>query len=433
MYYLIISITLLLNTYFGQKLRKKFNNLRFLETGYILNLFLSLYIISPSIIFITSSFTEGDPISYILNGFTYSDDKLITAHLFRMLFYQFIFIISYLKYRGSNVITFNIQNFNFKKPLALFFFTILLVSYFFLFAFSGSFDGYLESYQRYDHLNRPLRLFVSTIVRFKSAFIIFFIIYFFTYFRKNRYVQFIGFLCLILIEGIYSAGARISVFFILLQCFSIILILNGLPKFRSLVIGSFICLSGFVLVEKSRNNSETNLSSNEIIELLPGELGAVFFTSYHLYQKRHDDQLPQKNIKMLFFDFIAPFVPNAELVNIDPIFWYRDNYFPKSEIPPFTLGPIANTAIWEGEIGLFVRAWLSALFFAKFSNFVTKNDTTPLTLFVYLAIFSTTVMILKYSIFFHFTLFVKNFLLPLILFKMIKEIFNFYRKKPIHL
>mgnify|MGYP001367327179 FL=1 len=177
MYYLIISISLLFNLFFNLKLKKRFGEYRFLEIGFILNFFLSLYIISPTVVFITSSFTVGDPISYVLNGFAYSNETLLVIHLIRMLVFQLIFILSYLKIRNSKIIRLKSIDFNFKKPFFILFSLVLIVSYSLLFGLSGDFEGYLESYQRYDHLSRPLRLFISIIVRFKSAFIILFLFF----------------------------------------------------------------------------------------------------------------------------------------------------------------------------------------------------------------------------------------------------------------
>ena len=416
--YWAISISILLNVFFNTNLKKRFGGYRFLEIGFYLNFFLSLYIIIPTIVFITSSFTVGDPISYVLNGFAFSNETLFIKHLIRMLVFQLVFIVSYLKIRNTKIIRYETSDFKFKKPFVIILSLLLTICYILLFGLSGDFDGYIESYQRYDHLNRPLRLFISMLVRFKFAFIVLFLIHFFIYYKKKKIILVLGYLCLLFLEAKYSSGARISILFLLFQGFGLYIIINGFPKIRNLILGSLTCLVLFTVIEKTRIDSKDGVT-NELAALLPGEFGAVFFTSYHLYQKRDDNQLPNKSYKMLFFDFTSPFLPNAGLAEIDPIYWYKKNYFPKSEVPPFTLGPIANTAIWEGEIGLILRAWLCALLFGKFSNFITRRNITPFNLFVYLSIFSTTVMVLKYSIFFHLTPLIKNLILPFFLFLII--------------
>lgn len=430
MYYLIISISLLFNYFFNLKLKNRFGKFRFLEIGYHLNLFFSFYIIVPTIALISSSFTVGDPISYVFNGFTYSKESLFVKHLIRMLVFQLFFIVSYLKIRNTNIIRYKISDFNYKKAFVILFSVILVICYLLLFLLSNDFDGYIESYKRYDHLNRPLRLFVSFIVRFKFAFIVLFLIYFFIYFKKRKIILSLGFFVLLFVESKYSSGARISVLFLMLQGFGLYIIINGLPKVRNLLIVSLTCLILFTFIEKTRNNSENDQVTNELAALLPGEFGAVFFTSYHLYQEREDNQLPSKSYKMFLFDFISPFIPNASIGKIDPIFWYQKNYFPESEVPPFTLGPIANTAIWEGEIGLFLRACICGILLGLFSNFITRNNITLFNLFVYLSFFSTTVMVMKYSIFFHLTHTVKNLILPYLIFLVIKHLFSFYSNKP---
>jgi hypothetical protein len=431
MYFLIISISLLFNYFFSLKLKKRFGEFRYIEIGFLLNFFLSLYIIFPTIIFITSSFTIGDPISYVLNGFAYSNEILLQYHLMRMLLFQFIFILAYLKIRNTKIITLNNFNFKFKKTFLILFLFIVLISYFLLFALSGDFDGYLESYQRYDHHSRPLRLFISIIVRFKFAFIILFLIHFFIYFKNKKWILFGGFTFLLFLESKYSAGARISVLFILFIGFALYVILKGLPKIRNLIFGLFISIIAFSIVEKTRISDDNSLAENELSQLIPGEFGSAFLSSYHLYQKREDDQLPETNYKMFFFDFIAPFFPNADITNIDPIFWYKENYFPEAEVPPFTIGPIANTAIWEGEIGLLLRSWLCALLFAKFLNSITKKSITPFYLFIYLSVFSTSVMVVKYSIFYQLTMIFKNLFLPFIFYSLLNYFYSYYKKKKI--
>ena len=425
--YWAISISILLNVFFNSNLKKKFGGYRFLEIGFHLNFFLSLYIIIPTVVFITSSFTVGDPISYVFNGFAFSNESLFIKHIIKMLVFQLVFIVAYLKTRNNKIIKYETTDFKFKKTFIIVLSLILAICYILLIGLSSDFDGYIESYQRYDHLNRPLRLFVSFIVRFKFAFIVLFLIHFFIYYKGKKIILIIGFLCLMIVEAYYSSGARISILFLLFQGFGLYVIVNGLPKIKNILIGSLICLVLFTVIEKSRIDSEDDVT-NELAGLLPGEFGSVFFTSYHLYQKRDDNQLPNKSYKMLFFDFISPLIPNADLDEIDPIFWYQKNYFPSSEVPPFTLGPIANTAIWEGEIGLVLRAWLCALLFGEFSNYITRRKIIPFYLFIYLSVFSTTVMVMKYSIFYHFTPFIKNLIFPFILFLILRYIFTIYSK-----
>lgn len=427
--YWIISVSLILNLIFNLKLKNRFGKFRFLELGYHLNLFLSFYIIVPTIIFISSSFTVGDPISYVFNGFTYSNSSLFLKHLIRMIVFQLFFIFSYLRIRNKNIISYKISDFSYKKAFVILFSLILVICYVILFGLSNDFDGYIESYKRYDHLNRPLRLLVSFIVRFKFAFIVLFLIHFFIYFKNKKIVLSFGFFILLLVESKYSSGARISVLFLIFQGFGLYALIIGFPRIKNLVIAFLTTLILFTIIEKTRFNNEIGNENNELITFLPGEFGAVFFTSYHLYQEREDNQLPAKSYKMFFFDFIAPFIPNASISDIDPIFWYQKAYFPLSEVPPFTLGPIANTAIWEGEIGLVLRAYFCGFLLGFFSNYITRNNIRPFCLFIFISIFSTIVMVMKYSIFFHLTQIIKNLILPYLIFKVIEKLFNFYSKK----
>ena len=53
--------------------------------------------------------------------------------------------------------------------------------------------------------------------------------------------------------------------------------------------------------------------------------------------------------------------------------WYAKNYFPNSTVAPFTLGPIADSAIWGGEIDLFFRGLINGILFALLIKWFIKN------------------------------------------------------------
>ena len=426
--WVIISLTLLINLFFNNKLKNRFQEKRFLEFGYQLNLFLSIYIIGPALVLITSSFVEGDPISYLYNGFTYANEDSFTIHLYRMLVFQFVFALTYLKYRNYKFIISKVENFSFSKFMTLFFGVILIFTYTMLFISSSSFDNYIESYERFNHLSPGLKLFISTLVRFKFAFIIIFLVNLFYNYKDNKSVLIITCLSLIYFEFLFSAGARISLFFLFLQLFILISIFYKVPfpNFRKLFFALIIFGSLFLVIERVRV-TEQNFERETLLSI-PGEFGSVFFTSFHLYNERLSGNLPKTNFNMIFFDFMGSLLPNSVITDYDPIFWYQKNYFPKSEVPPFTLGPIANTAIWEGHIGLLFRSFLCALIFAKLSNIFSRGPFSFFKICIYLFVFSTCIMIHKYSIFYHVTPFVKNMLIPFIIYFTLKFLLKPYSR-----
>tara|TARA_B100001094_G_scaffold324421_1_gene376993 strand:- start:955 stop:2256 length:1302 start_codon:yes stop_codon:yes gene_type:complete len=412
--WIAISLSLIINLFFNKNLKNRYHEKRFLEMGYQLNLFLSIYIIGPALVLITSSYVEGDPISYLYNGFTYANEQNFIFHLYRMLAFQLTFAIFYLFFRNFNNISLDIKKFSFSKFMVIFFGLILLLTYIILFTNSNTFENYVESYQRFDHLSPVLKLIVSILVRFKFAFIIIFLINLFYTFKNNKFLLFLTCSILIYLEFIFSAGARISLFFLFLQLFILISIFFGVPfmSFKKLFLGIIAFATLFVFIERLRIN-DTGFESETLLSI-PGEFGSVFFTSFHLYNERISGSLPETNSMMLFFDFFGAILPNSKIIEYDPIFWYQKNYFPETDVPPFTLGPISNTAIWEGYIGLFLRSFLCALLIAKVSNYFSSGSFSFFKLLLYMFLFSTCIMIHKYSIFYHITPFVKNIIIPFI-------------------
>ena len=73
--------------------------------------------------------------------------------------------------------------------------------------------------------------------------------------------------------------------------------------------------------------------------------------------------MPDKDWQMFIYDFISPFSFNSD-TRWNPMYWYGVNFYPLSDVPPFTIGPIAESAIWGGEFDLFCRGVINGLFFA---------------------------------------------------------------------
>lgn len=428
-YWIIISFSILINFAFNTSLKKRFQEFRYLELGYLVNLSISIYLIGPALVLITSGYVEGDPISYIFSGFTGTNELDSKYNLLRILVFQGVFAFFYLVFRSKKSernLRFNVSS---SKAIALIFGLFLLLSYLILFGLSQGYDDYIESYKRYDHLNGPLRLFVSIIIRFKYSLIIVFLITLFSSYASNK--RFILLICSILLvfEGVYSAGARITLLFVLIQIFFLYSLFFKVPRLnmKTLFLVFLPAFLAFFAIEKLRTNQVDNEGIDSLLAL-PGELGAVFFPSLHLYEQRRLGVIPDKEVGMIFFDFIGSFIPTAKALELSPMHWYQENYFPNTEVPPFTMGPIANTALWEGNVGILIRPFMLALLLASFTNYFFSARKSVFSLLTYIFVFSTSIMIMKYSIFYHVTPFFKTVLPVYLFFLLIFSFLKFYRK-----
>lgn len=425
--FIITSISIFISYIFNRKLNFRYGKFKMLEVGYILNLFICAYIVGPSLAYIFSSYTPGDPLSYILDGFITIYEHDFNINLLRLVIFQSVFCGTYFYFRKKKSWLFNKPRLIGNVIVTIVFGIALLGIYFTLIYMSKDFSSYVESYNRYDHIKGAWRIIISMLVRFKFAISTIFLISLFTLDSK-KILKLIAILFLISLESYYSAGARISLLFTILQIFFLFSLFHFIPKI-SLRNTFLIILPLFVLftaIEKLRTNQQENESLDTLVSI-PGEVGAVFFPSIFLYEKRSLNLLPPKNIGMFFYDFTGAFLPNSWIKNDDPMVWFKTNYFPESDVPPFTLGPIANTAIWEGNIGILIRSWILGFLLAEITNLVYRKWNNMLKLLSYTFIFSSSVMIMKYSIFYHFTPFVKSIMPIFIIYLIIVKLTKFYR------
>ncbi len=144
-----------------------------------------------------------------------------------------------------------------------------------------------------------------------------------------------------------------------------------------------------------------------------GELGAVYVTGFHLYSERSQGTLPPIEWQAFFNDFIS-LVPLVDQTKWHPMYWYARNYFPDAVVPPLTLGPIAESALWGGEIDLIIRGFINGTLFAFLMRWFAREGGKWQVMTIYIFCYSTCIMCLKYSIFYHLAPLVKV-ILPLLL------------------
>jgi hypothetical protein len=202
-------------------------------------------------------------------------------------------------------------------------------------------------------------------------------------------------------EVLGSLGARIGAFTILIAtallyhyCVKQVTLRNGLLV--TLALGLV-----FSAVEIARATdltpSELKDSAQQEEGMPAEELGAVFVPGFHLYAERANGTLPPFEWQVFFNDFIS-MLPLAQ-TKWSPIYWYADNYFPQAVVPPQSMGPIALSALWGGEISLVVQGFINGISFAFLMRWFARDGVRWRVMTAYVFCYSTCIMCLKYSIF----------------------------------
>ena len=190
-----------------------------------------------------------------------------------------------------------------------------------------------------------------------------------------------------------------------------------MKRIKFVIVSALILMTLFSAIEiirlKDVNSVDIQDSLSETGIGVPGELGAVYFPSFQLYSDRKRNALPTRDWQMFFFDFISPFIFNSD-TRMNPMWWYGINYYPNADVPPFTIGPIAESALWGGELDLLFRGIINGVFFAFIVNWFIRRREKFWAVAIYVYCFSFSIITIKYSIFFYLTPIVKE-LIPTIL------------------
>jgi hypothetical protein len=126
---------------------------------------------------------------------------------------------------------------------------------------------------------------------------------------------------------------------------------------------------------------------------------------------------------MFFSDFIS-LMPFVDHYRWNPQYWYARFYFPEAAVPPQTMGPIADSAIWGGEIDLLLRSLINGGIFAYLVRWFFRRRHQWWALAIYIYCYATCVMALKYSVFYQITPIVKILVPALLLAGFVKRLTN---------
>lgn len=383
------------------------------DIGFIYLGFFLLYTIGPAWHYFFITIDKWDPLFY-LN----LKPEQVSNYLWLHVVFILSFSIGYLFSRGKNSggipILKQYSSDNNRSTIILLL-LLLATCYLFLIGLSNEVSNYYESYIRYDDLSWENRKFVSILIRFKLGIYAALLTFLFMRFQRFRLSIFILLILILSYEIIFSYGARIQAFIILTQCLFLYNLVVKKIQIKILITISILVMFGFSMIELVRlltyDQTQDFLSENGL--RLPLEFNSVFYTGYHLYNVRWIGIMPPHEFQMFFYDLIS-LVPFVDFQEWNPMEWYFRNYYPDALVAPFTLGPIADSAIWGGILDLFMRGFVNGLFFALILRWFLAYRSNWWAISVYTFCCASSIMSLKYSIFYLLNPLLKT-ILPLFL------------------
>lgn len=274
-----------------------------------------------------------------------------------------------------------------------------------IYALSAPVETYLDNYVRFQDLSwLSLRLaYVCLIIKSGGYFVVLSLM--FSRYRKYKLLIWVLVPVIAVFEVVYSNGARIEALIIL---FTTLVLYHC--KVRPISMGkcaAVLCLitAIFSVVEGAR----AAIADKEVVTLdrlrerapQVSEFSAVYNTGFHLYTERARGTLPPRDWRMFFFD-LAALVPFIDHIQSNPQYWYARNYFPFALVPPQTMGVIADSGIWGGEVDLLIRSLINGALFALVARWCRPRLDRWWVLIIYAYFYATCIMTLKYSVFYQF-------------------------------
>jgi hypothetical protein len=392
------------------------------ELGFIYLVLAVAYTIVPALSFTFIGLVESGPLAELLPS-----PADLATHLWRHVLFIACVAMGYLLVRGTR----KLDSVSAGKPKAVDHYTICFLVAFAcggawcLSLLSAPVESYYENYIRYDHLSTVVRKFVSVLVRLSlGIYTVILVLLFLNYKRYKRLIPLVvATICIY--ETVYSFGSRIYAFVILLETAWLYhTFVRPMTLKRAAIMGVAV-VSIFAAVEIIRPlTAERDTAQDLLVEegiRAPSELSAVFLTSFHLYDERSRGALPPKEWPMLFSDFIS-LVTFADFKRWDPMDWYTRNYHPDALVPPLTLGPLADSALWGGEFDLLMRGLINGAFFAALVRWFLVRTGKWWTTATYVYCYAMSVATLKYSVLYILTPLLKTVLPTLLLVAVFRKL-----------
>jgi len=406
---------------FALRLRSQIHDNIFGEIGFVYLTFAVAYTVFPAFSLILDSLASGIGLP-ILERLRPAQGEL-GLQLWRHVLFITAVACGYLLFRGGHRPEYRPKFGSFgafggaEKPVVCFLFFATIVSIFVLWFLSARVDTYVDYYTRYDNLSWIGKRVVTICIAFKTGGTFVLLTILFRNYKRYRWYIWPFVVLRVVQEVLGSLGARIDAFMILLATAVLYHYCVRRISFRKALVATLVLGLVFTAIAVVRIAGADSLESGEAAfqgQAVPvGELMAVFVPGFHLYTERANGALPPVPWQLFFNDFIS-LIPLVDQAEWNPMYWYADNYFPAAAVPPTTIGPIALSALWGGEVSLFVEGFVNGILFALLMRWFARQGCKWPAMTVYVFCYSTCIMCLKYSIFWHLTPLVK-IVLPVVL------------------
>ena len=372
------------------------------EVGFIFLGFSVAYSVIPALNFLINNFDfplDFDGLNFsILNP----HPGEISDHLWRHCLFIVAVMVGYLAGRGRDR-----KDFVFRKlpaaewwivatVMAVIAGCILTIS-----MLSAPVEDYYSHYTRFDSLSWGAKRLAYVCLILKAGGYYVALALMFSDYRRFKYIILLFVLSISAYEMVYSLGSRIETLSILLAvvCLYHFNVRNIRFKDGVIYLGGLLAL--FTVVEFYRTaNFDIDSALLDFSEKglkIATEFGAVYYTSFHLYFERLNGTMPPSDWRMLINDFLT-IVPFYEHTEFNSQYWYARKYFPDSVVPPQTMGPIADSAIWGGEIDLALRGLFTGLGYGWLARWALRSSDHLFANTAYVFLFATSVIALKYSL-----------------------------------
>lgn len=414
-------------------LRRRIQKGLFGEIGFIFVSITFAYTLMPAITFLLADMeTSGGWVWEMLTQLL-PDPKDLAEHLWRHVLFLACTAASYLLFRGHRI-TPPPQQWTpvpHERSVLAVAFGLCVVGAVALSMWSAPVVLYVDHYTRFDHLGWFELRMVYVFLLLKTSAYFFIMVVLFRDFQRYRLLAVVAILAICAYELRFSLGQRIETLAILMGAACLYHHAVRPLTLKAGLVGLVGVITLFSIVEVVRMLDFGGFAPPELdsdkTHVPASELGTVFFTGFHLYAERAAGTLPPASPLMLINDLLAviPFVDHEEW---HPMYWYARHYFPESIVPPATVGPIADSAVWGGELDLALRAAvIGALYAAVMRWFIPRRDRWwAMLIFAYL--FATTVMTLKHTVLYQLAPLVRVIAPGILFFWLAMKVLDFFSK-----
>ena len=358
--------------------------------------FLTLYTITPMLFFILELHNLTPMGWYISDESLYL--KVLIWHLIFSCAIQIPSIISSHRYRSKRLLDLvSVEGVRAVAPLTIGLVSVLGVLMGLL-SLSSPVESYYDHYTRYDHYSGIARSVISVLVRSYVGLLPFVVVGLVVTLRNRPIWLLVSVLALCGLDVLYSAGSRIQSLMIALQALATFTLVTGVLRWRTLgvlVSGLLLC---FLAIEVGRLSFSSNAEFDSTKIGFGGELLALFIPELHLLDLRHRDAMPSIPLGMAFKD-VFELVPFFNAPAYDPMYWYWTNFHPDAPVPPFTMGPISDSVMFGGILGVVLRGLILGCVLLLIKRVLTLRGWWWVRLTVYTYAVSVAVLSLKYGIF----------------------------------